>query len=110
MFTHNEKTKMDTGGGNSPPHVPNPRSVSLHLRDDLPRPVAPRALLRVAHRATGKERGEMKNKPKPRTRLVQLEPIAVQMLDHVCKVEGLTREQALNALLQRAKDRQEAGQ
>jgi hypothetical protein len=52
----------------------------------------------------------MKNKPKPRTRLVQLEPIAVQMLDHVCEVEGLTREQALNALLQRAKDRREAGQ
>ncbi len=60
MFTHNEKTKTDTGGGNSPPHVPNPRSVSLHLRDDLPRAVAPRAPLRVAHRATGKERGEMK--------------------------------------------------
>jgi hypothetical protein len=52
----------------------------------------------------------MKKTNKPRTKMIQLDPIAVRMLDHVCKVEGRTREQALEALLQRAKDRQETGQ
>jgi hypothetical protein len=52
----------------------------------------------------------MKNKPKPRTREVYLDPLTMRMIDHVCKAEGLTREQVLNGLLQRAKDRQEAGQ
>jgi hypothetical protein len=51
----------------------------------------------------------MKKTNKPRTRKVQLDPLAVLMLDHVCEVEGLTREQALQALLQRAKAEQEGG-
>jgi hypothetical protein len=52
----------------------------------------------------------MKNKTKPRTREVHLDPVTMRMLDHVCRVEGLTREQVLEALLQRAKAKQEGGQ
>jgi hypothetical protein len=49
----------------------------------------------------------MKKTNKPRTVEVELDPIALRMLDAVCRAEGLTREQALDALLQRTKARQE---
>jgi hypothetical protein len=52
----------------------------------------------------------MKTKAKPRTRQVYLDPLTMRMLDHICEVEGLTREQALEALLQRAKAKQEGEQ
>ena len=52
----------------------------------------------------------MKKTNKPRMVEVELDPLALRMLDHVCKVEGVTREQALDALLQRAKAKQEGGQ
>lgn len=31
--------------------------------------------------------------------MVRLEPIAVQMIEHVCRAEGLTREEVLETLL-----------
>jgi hypothetical protein len=52
----------------------------------------------------------MKKTKKPRTRQVYLDPLALRMLDRVCKVEGLTRQQALEGLVERAKAKQEAGQ
>lgn len=42
----------------------------------------------------------MKKKTKTGVTMVPLEPIAMQMIDHVCKVEGLTREEILETLLQ----------
>jgi hypothetical protein len=52
----------------------------------------------------------MKGKTKPRTREVYLDPLTMRMLDHVCEVEGLTREQALEGLLESAKAKQEGEQ
>jgi hypothetical protein len=43
----------------------------------------------------------MKKRNKTGMTMVPLEPIAVQMIDHVCKAEGLTREQVLETLMQR---------
>ena len=41
----------------------------------------------------------MKKKNKTGMTMVRLEPIAVQMIDHVCKVEGLTCEEVLKTLM-----------
>ena len=41
----------------------------------------------------------MKKKNKTGMTMVHLEPIAVQMIDHVCKVEDLTREEVLKTLM-----------
>jgi hypothetical protein len=50
----------------------------------------------------------MKKTTKPRTRLITLDPLAAQMLNHVCRVEGLTPEEVLQSLLERHKAKQEA--
>jgi hypothetical protein len=51
----------------------------------------------------------MKNKPKPRTRLVQLDPYVIEMIDYACKAEGITREQVLLGLLEHLKAEQTTG-
>jgi hypothetical protein len=42
----------------------------------------------------------MKEKNKTGVTMVHLEPIAVQMIDHVCKAEGVSREHVFETLLQ----------
>lgn len=41
----------------------------------------------------------MKNKTKPRMSRVHLEPDALRLIDRVCEVEGLTREEVLETLM-----------
>ncbi len=41
----------------------------------------------------------MKKRNKTGMTMVHMEPIAVQMIDHVCRAEGLTREEVLETLL-----------
>jgi hypothetical protein len=50
----------------------------------------------------------MKKRNKTGMTMVHLEPIAVQMIDHVCKAEGLTRKEVLDTLTQRILSEKEA--
>ncbi len=50
----------------------------------------------------------MKAKTKSRMVQVELEPIAIRMMDRICKAEGLTRDEVFEALLQSILDRKEA--
>ena len=50
----------------------------------------------------------MKKANKPNTVDVYLEPDVIEMLSHVAKAEGLTREQVLNSLLDNARADAEA--
>lgn len=50
----------------------------------------------------------MKKKQNEGMTMVRLEPIAVRLIDHVCKAEGLTREEVLATLLRRCAANKEA--
>jgi hypothetical protein len=50
----------------------------------------------------------MKKQSKQRTVQVYLEPDVIEMIEHVCRVEGLTREQVLEACLERYRAEQKS--
>jgi len=115
FVTHNEKTKMDTGGGNSPSVLPRPRSVLLRSRDDQTRAGARPALLRGTDRAGRKGCGEMKKQTIQDvagcvTVHVELDPRLMRWAAKQARIEGHNDIQiVLRKAVDLLKERHEAG-